>query len=80
MEAWLRVHDIEETTREGYEAYARLYINPAFGEEPVGKISPRSLEEFYTEPFELNPSTAQVSSVGHCAPWGSGPLRTHSAR
>ncbi len=49
MEAWLRVHDIEETTREGYEAYARLYINPAFGDEPIGKITARLLEEFYAE-------------------------------
>jgi hypothetical protein len=49
MEAWLRVHDIEETTREGYEAYARLYINPAFGDESIGKVSARLLEEFYAE-------------------------------
>src|SRR6185437_7536612 len=49
MEAWLRVHEIDETTREGYEAYARLYINPAFGDEPIGKITARLLEEFYAE-------------------------------
>ena len=49
MEAWLRVHELEETTREGYETYARLHINPAFGDQPLGKISPRMLEEFYAE-------------------------------
>lgn len=45
MEAWLRVHEIEDTTRESYESYARLYIYPAFGDEPVGQIGPRVLEE-----------------------------------
>ena len=49
MEAWLRVHDIEETTRGGYEAYARLYLYPGFGDEPIGKITARLLEEFYAE-------------------------------
>ena len=49
MEAWLRVHEIEDTTRESYESYARLYIYPAFGDEPVGRIGPRVLEELYAE-------------------------------
>lgn len=49
MEAWLRVHEIEETTRQGYESYARLYLYPAFGDEPVGKITARVLEELYAE-------------------------------
>jgi len=49
MEAWLRVHEIEDTTRESYESYARLYVYPAFGDEPVGRIGPRVLEEFYAE-------------------------------
>ena len=31
MEAWLLVHEIEESTRESYETYARLYLYPAFG-------------------------------------------------
>lgn len=49
MEAWLRVHEIEDTTRESYESYARLYLYPAFGDEPVGRIGPRVLEELYAE-------------------------------
>ena len=44
MQAGPRVHEIEETTREGYATYARLYLYPAFGDEPVGKISARFLE------------------------------------
>jgi integrase len=46
---WLKVHELEETTREGYEAYTRNYINPALGDEPVSKISARVLEQFYAE-------------------------------
>jgi hypothetical protein len=39
IEEWLKVHELEETTREGYEMYARKYINPALGDEPISKIS-----------------------------------------
>ena len=46
---WLKVHELEETTREGYEAYTRNYINPALGDEPVSKVSARVLEQFYAE-------------------------------
>lgn len=37
MEAWLRTHEVEETTRASYEQYARVHLYPAFGDEPVGK-------------------------------------------
>ena len=49
MEAWLRTHEVEETTRASYEMYARVHLYPAFGDEPIGKVSPRLLEEFYAE-------------------------------
>jgi hypothetical protein len=44
---WLNVHELKETTRDGYEMYARNYINPALSDEPVSKISARVLEQFY---------------------------------
>jgi hypothetical protein len=31
LDAWLRVTDLDETTREGYETYIRRYIRPATG-------------------------------------------------
>jgi hypothetical protein len=49
MEAWLRTHEVEETTRASYEMYARVHLYPAFGDEPIGKVGPRLLEEFYAE-------------------------------
>jgi integrase len=49
IDEWFKVHELEETTREGYEAYTRNYINPVLGDEPVSKISARVLEEFYAE-------------------------------
>ncbi|WP_436493396.1 site-specific integrase [Actinokineospora sp. HUAS TT18] len=49
IEEWLKVHDIEETTRQGYELYLRLHIGPALGDQPVSKISARVLEQFYAQ-------------------------------
>jgi integrase len=49
MDAWLRVHEVEENTRQGYEAYTRNHIKPALGHVPVGKVTARLLEEFYAD-------------------------------
>jgi hypothetical protein len=49
MDAWLRIHEVEETTRASYEEYARVHLYPAFGDAPVGKVSARQLEEFYAD-------------------------------
>jgi hypothetical protein len=49
MEAWLRTHEVEETTRASYEQYARVHLYLAFGALPVGKVSARLLEEFYAD-------------------------------
>lgn len=46
---WLDVHEVEATTRQGYESYLRLHVGPALGDEPVGKITARVLERFYAE-------------------------------
>ena len=40
MEAWLRTHEVEETTRASYEQYARVHLYPAFGDVPIGKSTP----------------------------------------
>lgn len=44
---WLKTHEIEQTTRLSYESYLRLYIGPAFGDEPISKITARTLEKLY---------------------------------
>lgn len=49
FEDWLRVHEVEDSTRRSYESYLRLYVGPALGDEPIGKITPRTLEQFYAE-------------------------------
>ncbi len=49
VDEWLRTLEIEESTREAYEMYARRYIKPALGDQPVGKVSARTLEQFYAE-------------------------------
>jgi integrase len=49
IDAWLRIHEVEDNTRQGYEAYTRNHIKPAIGHVPLGKITTRLLEEFYAE-------------------------------
>ncbi len=49
LDAWMRVHEVEENTRQGYEQYARLYIKPALGDVSVGKVTAKMLEDFYAE-------------------------------
>lgn len=49
LDEWLKTTELAETTRETYEMYARRYINPALGDEPVGKIDALLLERFYAE-------------------------------
>jgi integrase len=47
--SWLRTHEAEETTLEGYRGYVRRTIMPALGELPIAKITPQVLEEFYAD-------------------------------
>ncbi|MEJ7705739.1 MAG: hypothetical protein WKF47_19945 [Geodermatophilaceae bacterium] len=49
MDAWLRVHEAEETTLDGYHGYVRRCIKPALGDLPISKITAQLLEEFYAE-------------------------------
>ena len=49
LDAWLRTHEAEESTLEGYRGYIRRTIRPALGDVPIGKVSPQLLEEFYAE-------------------------------
>ena len=46
LDSWLRVHEVEANTRQGYEAYARKHIKPALGQVPVGKVMPRCWKTF----------------------------------
>ena len=46
MSEWLRVLDVEESTRESYEQYARVHLYPAFGDEPVSRVTAQLLEAF----------------------------------
>jgi hypothetical protein len=54
-EAWLRTHEVEETTRASYEMYAPVHLYPAFGDEPIGK--PLGLDP---ERAELRPRHPEV--------------------
>ncbi len=43
------MHEVEENTRQGYEAYIRKHIRPALGHVPVGKVTAKMLEDFSAE-------------------------------
>lgn len=49
LDAWLRVHEVEESTRENYRWYVEQVIRPALGRVPLAKVSARMLEELYAE-------------------------------
>ncbi|WP_219417621.1 tyrosine-type recombinase/integrase [Pseudonocardia nigra] len=49
LDAWLRTHEAEETTLDGYRGYIRRSIKPALGAVPIGKVTVQLLEEFYAE-------------------------------
>jgi integrase len=49
LEAWLRTHEAEETTLDGYRGYVRRTIELALGAVPLAKITPQVLEEFYAD-------------------------------
>ena len=45
LDAWLRVHEAEETTLDGYHGYVRRCVTPALGDVPLSKVTtqlPRS--------------------------------------
>jgi len=41
LDSWLRVHEVEENTRQEYEAYTRKHIKPALGDVPSARSRPR---------------------------------------
>ena len=49
IDAWLQVHDADQSTIAGYETHARLYLKPALGDVPIAKVSARSLEQLYAQ-------------------------------
>ena len=49
LDAWLRTHEAEETTLDGYRGYVRRTIEPALATVPLAKLTPQVLEEFYAE-------------------------------
>jgi hypothetical protein len=47
--AWLRTHEAEVTTLDGYRGYVRRAIEPALGSVPLPRVSAQLLEELYAE-------------------------------
>lgn len=49
IDEWLRVAELEDSTREMYRGYLNRNIRPVLGDTPARKLSARDLETFYAE-------------------------------
>src|SRR6266508_2366582 len=49
INAWLEVHEAEDSTIDNYKLLVRRHIAPALGEVPISKIGTRSLEQLYAQ-------------------------------
>ena len=49
LDAWLRTHEAEETTLDGYRGYVRRTIEPGLATVPLAKLTAQVLEEFYAD-------------------------------
>lgn len=49
LEAWLEVHEADESTRDDYRRLIERNIVPAIGDVPISKIGTRVLEQFYAQ-------------------------------
>lgn len=49
LTSWLRTHEAETTTLDGYRGYIERTIEPALGDMPVAAVTVRLLEEFYAD-------------------------------
>lgn len=47
LDKWLSIHEVEETTLEGYRGHIDRVIRPALGSAPVVKVTVQVLEELY---------------------------------
>ncbi|WP_253258314.1 site-specific integrase [Pseudonocardia sp. N23] len=49
LTSWLRTHEAEASTMEGYRGYVRRVIDPRLGHVPIAKVTTQVLEEFYAD-------------------------------
>lgn len=49
LQEWLRGHEAEESTLDGYRGYVRRTIEPALGHVPIAKVTPKTLEDLYAD-------------------------------
>src|SRR4051794_1625402 len=49
LESWLRTHEAEASTLDGYRGYIRRTIEPALGAVQLSKITAQVLEEYYAD-------------------------------
>ncbi|WP_371407108.1 N-terminal phage integrase SAM-like domain-containing protein [Kribbella sp. NBC_00662] len=49
LDAWLEVHEADDSTLDRYRELADRTIGPALGDVPISKLGTRALEQFYAQ-------------------------------
>ena len=91
MERYLKLLQIEDTTRAGYERLVRLHIGPLLGHLGVGRIDGETLDSFYRElrrcrthcngrRFEEHYTVGEHTCNKRCGPHRCRPLSSSSVR
>ncbi len=76
LRQWLEVADLADTTRERYEDLIRLFILPAFGDQPADKLDARALDRFYARLQQCRDLCSGRRVAGHmCRPLSSSTVR-----
>jgi integrase len=65
LERYLRVLQIEDTTRTGYERLIRLHVRPMLGDLPIGRIDGETLDAFYAELQRCRARCNRRSHIDH---------------
>ena len=68
LEAWLRTHEAEETTLDGYRGYVRRTIEPALGDVPMARSRRRCWRSSMPICGAAGTSAATVSPLSTTAP------------
>jgi integrase len=73
---WLRVAELEETTRERYEDLVRIYLAPTIGALPAARLDAELLEDLYARLQRCRSLCSGRPRSGHtCEPLASSTVR-----
>ena len=76
LDAYLKVLDVEPTTRSTYEGYIRNHIRPVLGSLPLAKLETETIESFYAQLRTCRSRCGGRPPAGHeCRPLAAATVR-----